>query len=55
MFSGFVDSLLLIYISSKFQSSELCEGRDGRPELPVPNCPYGLWGRKTTLKLNSSM
>ena len=29
---------------------ELCESRDGRPELPVPNSPYGLCGRKATLE-----
>ena len=27
-------------------AQELCESRDGRPGLPVPNCPYG---RKATL------
>ena len=29
---------------------ELCESRGGRPGLPVPNSPYGLCGRKATLK-----
>ena len=27
-----------------------CEGRGGRPGLPVPNSPYGLCGRKSTEK-----
>ena len=31
---------------------ELCESRDGRPGLPVPNSPYGLCGRKATLNLS---
>ena len=30
------------------RGQELYE-RDGRPALPVPNCPYGLCGRKATL------
>ena len=34
---------------------ELCEGPGGRPGPPVPNGPYGLWGRKATLNLNSSI
>ena len=29
---------------------ELCESAGGRPGLPVPNRPYGLCGRKATLK-----
>ena len=29
-----------------------CESRGGRPGLPVPNSPYGLFGRKTTLNSN---
>ena len=28
---------------------ELCDSRDGRPGLPVPNNPYGLCGRNATL------
>ena len=28
----------------------MCESRGGRPGLPVPNSPYGLCGRKPTLK-----
>ena len=31
---------------------ELCEGRGGRPALPVLNSPYGLCGCKATLNLN---
>ena len=34
------------------RAQELCESRGGRPELPVPNSPYGLCGRKATLNLN---
>ena len=38
-----------------FRAQELCKSRGGRPGLPVPNSPYGLRGRKTTLNsLNSS-
>ena len=33
-------------------AQELCEIRDGRPGLPVPNSPYGLCARKATLKKN---
>ena len=32
------------------RAQELCESRGGRPGLPVPNSPYGLCGRKATLK-----
>ena len=28
------------------RAQEMCEGRGGRPGLPVPNSPYGLCGRK---------
>ena len=31
-------------------AQELCESRGGRPGLPVPIYPYGLCGRKATLK-----
>ena len=34
------------------RAQELCEGRGGRPGLPVHNSPYGLRGRKATLNLN---
>ena len=33
------------------RAQELCERRGGHPGLPVPNSPYGLCGRKATLKL----
>ena len=33
------------------RAQELCESRGGRPELPVPNSPDGLCGRKATLNL----
>ena len=32
------------------QAQEPCESGGGRPGLPVPNSPYGLCGRKATLK-----
>ena len=35
------------------RGQELCESRDSRPGLPVPNSPYGLCGRKATLNLKS--
>ena len=31
------------------RAQELCECRDGRPGLPVPNSPYSPCGRKATL------
>ena len=31
------------------RAQELCESRGGRPVLPVPDSPYGLYGRKATL------
>ena len=36
----------------RFRAQELCESRGGRPGLPVPNSPYGHYGRKATLNLN---
>ena len=33
-----------------FRAQELCEGRDGRPGLPVPNSHYSLCGHKATLE-----
>ena len=30
------------------RAQELCEGRGGRTEFPVPNSPYALCGRKAT-------
>ena len=38
-----------------FRTQELCESRGGRPGLPVPNSPYGLCGRKATLKPQSEL
>ena len=35
-------------------SQELCKSRGGRPGLPVPNGPYGLYGRKAILNLKVS-
>ena len=32
------------------RAQELCESRGGRPGLPVPSSPYGLCGRKETVK-----
>ena len=32
-----------------FRVQELCESRDDRPGLPVPNKPCGLRGRKATM------
>ena len=37
-----------------FRTEELCEGRGGRPGLPVPNSPYDLCGRKATLEEEAS-
>ena len=34
------------------RAQELCEGRGGRPGLPVPFNPYGFSRRKATLSLN---
>ena len=31
------------------RAQELCESRDGRPRLPVPNKPHGFCGCKATL------
>ena len=36
------------------RAQELWESRGGRPGLPVPNNPYGLCGRKTTLNCSLS-
>ena len=33
------------------RGQELCERRDDRPGLAVPNSPFGPCGRKATLKL----
>ena len=34
------------------RARDLCESWGGRPGLEVPNCPYGLCGRKATLNVN---
>ena len=53
-------TVLVVFVDVKQQSTtcsraqELCKSRGGRPELPVPNSPCGLCGRKATLnKLRS--
>ena len=33
-----------------YRAQELCESRGGLPGRPVPNSPYGLCGRKATLR-----
>ena len=38
-----------------FRAQELCERRDERPGLPVPNSPYGLCGRRAPLKSESQL
>ena len=35
--------------SSARRAQELCENRGGHPGLPVPNSPYHICGRKTTV------
>ena len=40
------------YDDQRCRAQELCENRGGRPELPVPNSPYDLCGRKANLNLN---
>ena len=32
------------------RAEELCEGRGGRPGLPVPRSPYGVCGREAALE-----
>ena len=49
-----VNTMPICHVSVKAQ--ELCGSRGGRPELHVPNSPYGLCGRrKATLNLNSML
>ena len=36
--------------ASPDRGQDLCESRRGRPELPVPNGPYGLCGRKAAFE-----
>ena len=31
------------------RAQELCESRGGRPGLPIPNSPYGLYGGRAIL------
>ena len=47
-FYSFVDRRL-----ERQSAQELCESGGGRPWLPVPNSPYGLYGRKATLNLKA--
>ena len=35
---------------ARLRSQELCERRDGYPDLHVTNSPYGFLGRKATLE-----
>ena len=34
---------------------EVCESRGGHSELPVPNSPHGLCGRKATLNTKQNV
>ena len=43
-------SLLLLGTVTVGRAQELCESVGGRPGLPIHNGPYGLCGRKATLK-----
>ena len=40
--------ICLEFAAKCFRAQELYESRGGRPELPVPNKPYGSCGRKAT-------
>ena len=59
--SVLLDTEVSIFSIQRFQwltslrAQELCESRGGRPDLPVPNSPYGFCGRKATLNLNVSV
>ena len=47
--------MFVLRITETGQSSgDVCESRGGRPGLPVPNSPLGLFERKATLNLNVS-
>ena len=46
LWSLWTQSTLKIRMAARVQ--ELCESRGGHPGLPVPNSPYGLYGRKAT-------
>ena len=39
-------------LSLSLRAQKMCESRGGRPRLPVPNSPQGLYGRKATLNSN---
>ena len=47
-------SKVCITRAPKVRAQELCQSGGGRPGLSVPNCPYGICGRKATLNLNVS-
>ena len=40
------------FIIIGFRAQELRERRGGRPGFPVPNSPYGFYGRKAALNLS---
>ena len=40
---------------SRHRTQKLCESGGGRPELPIPNSPYSLRGRKATLNSSSEL
>ena len=44
----------MVWCHKQASAQELCEKRGGRPGLPVPNGPCGLYGRKTKLKRHSN-
>ena len=50
VYTVFVDEINFRKRRVWIRAPELCESRGGRPGLPVPNSPYGLCGRKPTLK-----
>ena len=50
---GPLHPFVLTYQTISLGAQGLCEGRGGRPGLPVPNGPYGLRGRKATLNEKS--
>ena len=51
---GPLHPFVLTYQTISLGAQGLCEGRGGRPGLPVPNSQYGLGGRKATLNSNTS-
>ena len=53
-----ISSKTSIWIPSSIRwlgARELCESRDGRPGLHVPDTPYGLCGRKAILNSTESL